>query len=91
MDGLFGPITAGMHNTLLLLAVVAMFVLAVLARYQRPECKECDHCKARSSKEEAEARERRHDYEHKGGGWGQNDPDRFSCGDESCRRNPRRD
>jgi len=32
----------------------------------------------------------RHDYEHKGGGFRDGDPDRFNCPDDQCPRNPRK-
>jgi hypothetical protein len=89
MDNLFGVLTPELHNSFLYLVGACLVGLAYLARYQRPKCDECQHCKARTKQEETEARERAHDYEHKGAAWRQGDPDRFRCADKMCLRNPR--
>lgn len=84
------------HNDLVALASIALFLLALIGWRTESDqaCPECSHCKAKTRQAErakmqraADQAEFRHDYEHKGMGWRDGDPDRYDCPDLKCSRN----
>lgn len=91
------------HEEALSFALLAALAWSFAITYWARECR-CAQCQfhvherrvaAAKAKSEAETAARkqadlRHEYEHKGGGWQDGDPDRFDCRDDSCRRNRRR-
>lgn len=89
------------HNTLVTIGIACMFALAWLGWARRCSCEKCafhrnedrmERLRAAETAEKYKADQAtlRHDYEHKGGGFRDGDPDRFNCPDDTCARNPRR-
>lgn len=68
------------------MACVGFEMHAALQVHYRKGCHECAAARDQSAKDDVA---RRHDYDHKGGGFRPGDPDRYHCADESCKRNPR--
>lgn len=88
------------HEMALTYALIAALILVVALHWQAAQCR-CGNCefhkherrvakeKAKLAKieEQKKSAASAHEYQHKGGGWQDGDPDRFDCPEESCRRN----
>lgn len=76
---------------LVVLVLICVSVLAALAWDHGCRCEKCSFHVNEQRIARLRADELRHDADHKGFGFKAGEPDRFSCGDDNCNRNPRKE